>query len=140
MGNQQAHILVVRDSEGILNTYAHYLTQKGYCVTVARSGEEALEKALGVSPDLVVLDLWLPKINGWEVTRHLKSNERTKHIPVLVLTGQAMRPPRECDGFLAKPFQLGELGEEIAHRVSALAPISAPPAIWVAPPSSSPSC
>ena len=125
--NQRAHVLIVDDSEDIRKTYALYLTQKGYRVSKAHSGKEALEKALGVGPDLVVLHLWLPKINGWELTRRLKSNERTRHIPLLVLAGQTLVPPRECDGFLRKPFQLDEFGEEIAHQVSAPASVALRP-------------
>ena len=112
---------MVDDSEDTREIYAHFLTQKGYRVSKAHSGEEALEKALSVGPDLVVLHLWLPKINGWELTRLLKSNERTRQIPVLVLAGQTLELPRECDGFLRKPFQVDALGEEIARRVAAVA-------------------
>jgi len=111
--------------------YALYLTQKGYRASKAHSGEEGLEKAFGIGPDLVVLDLWLPKISGWEVLRRLKSDERTKHIPLLVITGHTAIPPKECDGFLAKPCPLGA---EIAHRVSALAPTSPlPPGTSICP-------
>jgi two-component system cell cycle response regulator DivK len=128
MDNQPAHILIVDDAEGSRTVYAHFLTEKGYRVSKAHTVEEALEMALGVGPDLVVLHLWLPKINGWELTRRLKSNERTRHIPVLVLAGQTLALPRECDGFLRKPFQLDELGEEIANQVRAVAPVSPLPA------------
>jgi twitching motility two-component system response regulator PilH len=88
MDNRQKHILIVEDSADDRNMYAYYLTRKGYRVSKAHSGEEGLGNAFGIGPDLVVLDLWLPKISGWEVPRRLKSDERTKHIPVLVITGQ----------------------------------------------------
>src|ERR1035441_1305160 len=129
MDNRQKHILIVDDSEDIRKMYALYLTQKGYRVSTAHSGEEGLENAFGIGPDLVVLDLWLPKISGWEGLRRLKSDERTKHIPVLVITGKTAIPPKECDGFLTKPCQLDQLGAEIAHRLSALAPTSPHPPV-----------
>ena len=129
MDKRQAHILIVDDSVDDRNMYAYYLTQEGYRVSKAHSGEEGLEKAFGVGPDLIVLDLWLPKISGWEVLRRLKSDESTKHIPVLVITGHTAIPPKECDGFLTKPCQLEQLGAEIAHRVGALAPESPRPPV-----------
>ena len=119
MDNRQKHILIVDDSEDVRRMYSIYLTQQGYRVSKAHSGEEGLEKAFGIGPDLVVLDLWLPKLSGWEVLRRLKSNERTKHIPVLVITAHYRSPPKGCDGFLTKPCTLDQLGVEIAERVNA---------------------
>jgi two-component system cell cycle response regulator DivK len=122
--DRQKHILIVEDSEDIRKMYGLYLSQKGYRVSEAHSGEEGLEKAFGFGPDLVVLDLWLPKISGWEVLRRLKSDERTKHIPVLVITGHSIVAPKECDGFLTKPCRLDQLGVEIDQRVNSLTPTS----------------
>src|ERR1035437_4793577 len=62
-------------------------------ITIAFDG---LEKALELRPDLILLDLWLPRISIWDVMQHLKADERTKHIPVLVITGHALVQPREC--------------------------------------------
>ncbi len=76
--------------------YALYLTGKGYRVGMARDGEEALEKAFGLMPDLVLLDAWLPEISGWAVLDCLKSVARTKDIPVLVATGHPTAPSREA--------------------------------------------
>ena len=84
--------------------------------------------ALRLGPDLIILHLWLPKINGWELTRLLKSDERTRHIPLLVLAGQTLVLSRECDRFRRKPFQLDKLCEEIARRVRALAQVFPLPA------------
>jgi CheY-like chemotaxis protein len=109
MNSKQAHILIVDDAQDLREMFALYLTGKGYRVSMARDGKEGLDKTFGLMPDLGLLDLWLPEISGWEVLHRLKSNARTTHIPVVVLTGHIMAPPRECDGFLTKPFQLEEL-------------------------------
>jgi two-component system cell cycle response regulator DivK len=114
----QAHILLVDDVGDLREMFAHFLTGKGCRVSMARDGKEGLEKTFGLLPDLVLLDQWPPEISGWEVLHRLKSDARTKKIPVLVLTGYTMAPPRECDGFLMKPIDLEELGEEITHRLS----------------------
>ena len=119
MNSDRAHILVVGDGEDLRDMLADYLSRKGFRVSMAHDGKDGLLKAFGTEPDLVVLDLCLPKISGSEVLHRLKSNARTMHIPVVVLTGHIMAPPRECDGFLTKPFQLEELGEEIIHRLNA---------------------
>ena len=74
-------------------------------------------KALALEPDLIVLDLWLPKISGWGVMLRLKSDERTKHIPVLVVTGDVSVQRGECEALLTKPCAPDELGAEIARRV-----------------------
>ena len=121
MNSKQAHILVVDDSEDLREMFAYYLTRKGFRTSMARDGTEGLEKAFGLMPDMVLLDLWLPEISGWEVLHRLKSDARTKHIPVLILTGYTMAPPLECDGFLTKPFQLADLDAEITHRLDAQA-------------------
>ncbi len=67
MDHCQKHILIVDDEEDRREMYAHYLTGEGYRVGMARDGEEALEKAFGLMPDLVLLDAWLPEISGWAV-------------------------------------------------------------------------
>ena len=119
MNSNQAHILVVDDGEDLREMFAYYLTRKGFRVNMARDGKEGLEKTFGLMPDLGLLDLWLPEISGLEVLHKLKSNASTTHNPVVVLTGYTMAPPRVCDGFLTKPFQLAELDAEITHRLDA---------------------
>jgi CheY-like chemotaxis protein len=97
--------------------YAHYLCMKGFRVSKARDGTEGVERALDLQPDLILMDLWLPRMSGWEATQRLKLDERTKHIPVLVVTGHSSAPPLECDGLLTKPCPLDQLGAEIARFV-----------------------
>jgi two-component system cell cycle response regulator DivK len=129
MDYRQTHILIVDDSADDRSMYTHYLTRRGYRVSKAHDGKEGLEKAFWLVPDLILLDLWLPKISGWEVMQHLKANERTRQIPILVISGNTPVQPLECDGFLTKPCHLDQLGAEIAHRVSAPAPTSPRPPV-----------
>jgi CheY-like chemotaxis protein len=113
------HVLIVEDSEDDQMMYAYYLIRKGYHVSTASDGLEALEKALYLAPDVILLDLWLPRMSGWDVIKHLKADKRTKNIAVLVVTGQTGISPWDCDGFLTKPCSLDELGKAVAHGTSA---------------------
>jgi two-component system cell cycle response regulator DivK len=114
MDDRQAHILIVDDSEDSRNMFAHYLARRGYRVTTAHDGEDGLEKAFGLLPDLVVLDLWLPKKSGWEVVQRLKAVESTKRIPVVVVTGHSSARALECEGILTKPLVPEQLAAKIA--------------------------
>jgi CheY-like chemotaxis protein len=117
-------VLVVDDFEDNRAMYAEYLSYSGYSVEQAADGEEAVKLAQNLLPDIVVMDLSLPIMDGWEATRRLKADERTRRIPVIALTGHALashsRGAREagCDAFLAKPClpeKLVEKVEELIH-------------------------
>ena len=118
-------VLVVDDFRDNREMYADYLAFKGYRVAEAEDGEEAVEQAIQLVPDLVVMDLALPRLDGLEATRKLKADPRTKKIPVLALTGHALakvtRQAREvgCDAFLAKPCLPDALAKEIARMLRA---------------------
>jgi two-component system cell cycle response regulator DivK len=121
-------ILVVDDYEDNRQMYAELLAYAGYQVTEARDGAEAIATAQRLLPDLIVMDLSLPVIDGWEATRRLKADDRTRHIPVLALTGHAPEGlaghsegahEAGCDAFLAKPCSpetLLELVRELLAR------------------------
>jgi len=102
-------VLIVDDFEDNRAMYAEFLTYSGYKVLEATNGAEAVDKATELVPDVVVMDLSLPVLDGWEATRRLKANPRTRHIPVLALTGHALEGHSQgarqagCDEFLAKP-------------------------------------
>jgi CheY-like chemotaxis protein len=102
-------VLVVDDFEDNRAMYAEFLRYSGFEVIEAANGAEAIEQATASTPDVVVMDLSLPVLDGWEATRRLKADPRTKHIPVIALTGHALeghsQGAREagCDWFLAKP-------------------------------------
>jgi two-component system phosphate regulon response regulator PhoB len=104
------NILVVDDEEDILELIQYNLTREGYLVTGAESGEEALEKARSKSFDLIVLDLMLPGIDGLEVAKSLKSEEKTKQIPIVMLTAKGEEADivtgleLGADDYITKPF------------------------------------
>jgi DNA-binding response OmpR family regulator len=118
MDTARAHILIVEDSEDDQMIYAYFLIRQGYRVSEACDGREGIEKALRLKPDLVLLDLWLPRLSGWELIHALKTHEDTKHIPVVVVTGHSQVPSQEYDSFLTKPCSLDELGAEISRQLN----------------------
>jgi twitching motility two-component system response regulator PilH len=110
MGMPTGTILVVDDSPTDLRLMASPLTEKGYRVITAVDGEEALEMALRQRPDLIVLDVILPKKNGFQVCRQLKTSPDTKDIKILMVTSKTQDSDRiwglkqGADGYMTKPF------------------------------------
>ena len=104
--------------------YAAYLQFSGYRVAEATNGEEAIEKTLELLPDIILMDLALPKMDGWEATRRLKADEQTRHIPIVALTGHALAGHAEgarqagCDAFVTKPCLPDALVTEIERMLS----------------------
>jgi CheY-like chemotaxis protein len=111
--------------------YVEYLRFSGFRVAEARNGLEAIERALTLVPDIVLMDLALPRMDGWEATRRLKTDARTRHIPVVALTGHALSGHAEgarqagCDAFVTKPCLPDTLVAEI-NRVLERSPIDRP--------------
>jgi CheY-like chemotaxis protein len=118
-------ILVVDDFEDNRAMYVQYLGFEGFRVIEAENGREALDKALAQLPDLVVMDLSLPVMDGWEATRRLKADDRTRHIPVMALTGHALEGQSQrakaagCDVYLTKPCLPEQLVSEIRRMLAA---------------------
>jgi two-component system, cell cycle response regulator DivK len=116
-------VLVVDDYEDAREMYSEYLEFSGFRVAEARNGIEALEKAFELVPDLILMDLSLPGMDGWEATRRLKADERTKRIPVVALTGHALAGHSEgarqagCDAFVTKPCLPDALVVEIRRML-----------------------
>jgi two-component system, cell cycle response regulator DivK len=116
-------ILCVEDSDDNLYLLHRRLSRAGFDVKVARNGTEGVEWAKAMRPDLIVMDLNLPGLNGWEATRRLKGQPETKHIPIIVLTVETSRKSREnaiaagCDEFLEKPIDFEGLVERIRSFV-----------------------
>ena len=104
--------------------YAAYLQFSGYRVAEAANGLEALEKTRELMPDIILMDLALPKMDGWEATRRLKADEKTRHIPIVALTGHALAGHAEgarqagCDAFVTKPCLPDALVTEIERMLS----------------------
>lgn len=105
METQGRHIFIVDDFKDNREMYSYFLAAEGFRVTEAADGEEALAKAVLLQPDLIVMDLSLPGIDGLEAARRLKAGEKTRHIPVVILTAYDMGSvtPVCCEGFLTKP-------------------------------------
>jgi CheY-like chemotaxis protein len=116
-------ILVVDDYQDAREMYAEYLQFSGFRVAEARNGNEAVEQAFALKPDLILMDLSLPGMDGWEATRQLKSDERTRHIPVVALTGHALAGASEgarkagCDSFVTKPCLPDDLVIEVRRML-----------------------
>lgn len=119
-----ALILVVDDYDDAREMYSEYLQFCGFRVAEARNGNEALEQAFAVKPDLILMDLSLPGMDGWEATRQLKADERTRQIPVVALTGHALAGASEgakkagCDSFVTKPCLPDDLVVEVRRMLS----------------------
>ena len=115
-------ILCVEDNDDNIYTLHRRLTRWGHTVLIARDGREGIAMARAERPDLIVMDMNLPKLDGWEATRALKSSDETKHIPILALTAHAMVGDREkalaagCDDFATKPVSF----EEVRAKIEAL--------------------
>jgi CheY-like chemotaxis protein len=120
-----AKVLLVEDNEMNRDMLSRRLIRKGYDVVMAMDGEQAVAMAASEHPDLILMDMSLPVIDGWEATRQVKSAEATKHIPVIALTAHAMSGDREkalaagCDDYDTKPVEFLRL---LAKMEALLAP------------------
>lgn len=116
---QHGKILVVDDNKDSRELVVKILRAKGHQLCEAVDGEDALEKVAAEHPDLILMDISLPKIDGHEVTRRLKSNAQLASIPVIALTAHAMKGDREkalaagCEGYITKPINIREFYNQI---------------------------
>ena len=134
--SKQPLVLVVEDYQDAREMYAAYLTFSGYRVAEATNGIEAIDRTIELMPDIILMDLALPRMDGWEATRRLKLDERTKHIPIVALTGHALPGHSEgarqagCDAFVTKPCLpdalVAEIQRVLAGRVESGAAKKAP--------------
>jgi CheY-like chemotaxis protein len=117
-------ILYVEDNDDNVYMLRNRLTRAGFIVVVATDGVQGVAMAGSERPDLIIMDLTLPDMDGWEATRRIKADPATKHIPVVALTANAMEGDREkalaagCDDFDTKPVELPRL----LNKIRALAP------------------
>jgi two-component system, cell cycle response regulator DivK len=117
-------ILYVEDNADIRDAYAIFLRRSGFAVAEAGDGLEGVEQAIALIPDLVLMDLNLPKLDGLEATRRIKMDPRTSHVPVIAISAHHSRAPMAkgpeamCDGFLAKPMDGAEV---VRHVIEVLA-------------------
>ncbi|WP_372369864.1 response regulator [Candidatus Uabimicrobium sp. HlEnr_7] len=112
-------ILLVEDNELNYDMLMRRLKRKGFEIILAVDGEQAIDKAQSQGPDLILMDMSLPKIDGWEATRRIKQNPQTQNIPIIALTAHAMVGDREktlqagCDEYDTKPVDLKRLLSKI---------------------------
>ncbi len=111
----QKKILIVDDEVDLVETVSFPLEMEGFNVLVSYNGEDALKQARKENPDLIILDLMLPKLDGYKVCRLLKFDERYKHIPILMLTAKTQEKDKllgketGADEYITKPFDMDEL-------------------------------
>jgi CheY-like chemotaxis protein len=117
-------ILLVEDNEVNRDMLSRRLTRKGYEVIMAETGEIGLALAASESPNLILMDMSLPVMDGWEATRQIKANDALKSIPVIALTAHAMSGDRQkaldagCDDYDTKPIELDRLLGKIEALLS----------------------
>ena len=117
-------VLVVDDYPDNREMYSSFLSFSGLRVEEAADGQEALTKTFRLLPDVIVMDLSLPGVDGWQATRRLKTDSRTKHIPIIAVTGHALEGASEgaraagCDAFLTKPCLPEDLLDEVRRMLN----------------------
>ena len=126
-------ILIVEDNEMNRDMLSRRLARRGYDVLIATDGQMGLDVARASVPDLILMDMSLPLVDGWEATRQLKGDARVRHIPVIALTAHAMANDRDkaldagCEDYDTKPIELPRLLGKIAALLTAApAAVSAP--------------
>jgi CheY-like chemotaxis protein len=116
-------ILIVEDNEMNRDMLSRRLSRKGFEVVLAEDGAEGVDMATSESPDLILMDMSLPVIDGWEATQKIKANESTSKVPIIALTAHAMESDREkalaagCDDYDTKPVELPRLLDKINHLI-----------------------
>lgn len=118
-------VLIAEDFEDARELYRDYLEYSGFAVETVGNGRDAIDLAVALQPDLILMDVSMPVLDGWEATRALKANPATRDIPVVALTAHAFDDARQeakaagCDGFITKPC----LPDDLVARIrSALKP------------------
>ncbi len=116
-------ILVVDDEPYMIRLLQHHIERAGYRLVKATNGREALERIEEDQPDLIIMDVMMPEINGLEVLAQLRKQEQTKHLPVIIMTANAQRFTREqaeaagVSAFLTKPFSPTQLMTEVRRHL-----------------------
>jgi CheY-like chemotaxis protein len=119
-----AKILLVEDNEMNRDMLSRRLERRGHGVLIATDGRQGLTLARSAKPDLILMDMSLPVLDGWEATQQLKSDEETRHIPIIALTAHAMSSDEQrareagCDDFDTKPIELARLLDKIQAQLS----------------------
>ena len=127
MMRSKPSILVVDDSPDSREMLVEYLRFRGFEISDATNGEQAIAVARDVRPDMILMDLSMPGIDGWEATRQLKADPLTSHTVIVAVSAHAFPPARQaaknagCDAFILKPYDLGVLADAL-HEVTTKGP------------------
>lgn len=119
-----ARILVIEDNQDNMTLISDVLISLKYVVLQATDGEQGVAMADAERPDLILMDLSLPRVDGWTATRRIKANPDLQHIPIIALTAHAMIGDREralaagCDDYVSKPINLRELASKLARYLN----------------------
>ena len=123
--NKPYHIIYVEDDPEIIDLVSLILNKKGYEFTGVFSGKEGLEKIILEVPDLVLLDLMIPDLDGWEIFQKLKTNEATSHIPVIIITAKSQPLDQtigihiaKVDAYICKPFHPQEILDTVENLLN----------------------
>lgn len=117
-------ILYVEDNEDNIYMLSRRLKRKGFDLVIARDGEEGVEAAEKEVPDLILMDLSLPKLDGWGAAKALKNNKKTQHIPIIALSAHAMQEHKEsalaagCNDYDTKPVEFTRLLSKIEEQLA----------------------
>jgi len=123
MRNMNRKILIVEDNPPNMRLIEMVLRSKGYTLLKATDGDEALEVVFREQPDLIIMDIQLPKLSGLEVTRRLRQTPEFSHTPIIAITAYAMKGDKEkviesgCDAYMSKPIDTRELPRLIAKML-----------------------
>ncbi len=121
---RKANILIVEDNIDNYELVRFLLQRSGHDAVWARSGREAIDMLKTERPDLILMDLSLPEIDGWTATERIKSDPETKHIPIIALTAHALPGDRKraldvgCDGYLSKPMNIELFNETVQETLA----------------------
>ena len=121
-------ILLIEDNEMNRDMLSRRLQRRGYRVVTAQDGEQGHSLACSETPDLILMDISLPAMDGWELTRRLKASDNTRHIPIIVLTAHALVTDRAkafeagCDDYDTKPIEFERLSEKIENLLGVKKP------------------
>jgi two-component system cell cycle response regulator DivK len=113
--NTKKRVLLVENNESTIDVVVMELKYLGYEVTIAKDGQQALDRVAEAVPDLVIMDIQLPKIDGFQAVRQIRANPAVRDIPILAATAKALKGDEEkclatgCDGYIAKPFNHRQL-------------------------------
>jgi CheY-like chemotaxis protein len=127
-----AKILLVEDNEMNRDMLSRRLERRGYQVVIAVDGQQGVDMARSEKPDLVLMDMSLPVLDGWEATRRLKADADTRAVPIIALTAHAMAGDREkameagCDDYDTKPIELPRLLGKIEEQLGKAGKSAAP--------------